>query len=60
MPASSGTATAEVTPGTTVTGTPASRQASTSSIPRPNTYGSPPLSRTTTRPPAGAVDQERR
>src|SRR6478672_10860114 len=30
------------TPGTTVTGTPASRQAATSSPPRPNTNGSPP------------------
>ena len=39
-----------VTPGTMVTGTPASTQASTSSPPRPKTYGSPPLSRTTNRP----------
>ena len=49
-PATSGTAIALVTPGTTVTGTPASAQASSSSPPRPKTYGSPPLSRTTTLP----------
>ena len=49
-PAAAGTATALVTPGTTVTGTPAAAQASTSSPPRPNTYGSPPLSRTTNVP----------
>ena len=48
--ATAGTAKALVTPGTTVTGTPASAQARTSSKPRPKTYGSPPLSRTTNRP----------
>ena len=57
-PASSGTATALVTPGTTSTGTPAAAQASTSSIPRPNTNGSPPLSRTTVRPAARVPDQQ--
>ena len=45
-----GTATALVTPGTTSTGTPASRQACTSSNPCANTKGSPPCSRTTTLP----------
>ena len=50
MPASAGTATALVTPGTTSTGTPAATHASSSSIPRPKTNGSPPLSRTTRRP----------
>ena len=50
MPAAAGAATALVTPGTTVTGTPAAAHASASSPPRPKTYGSPPLSRTTNRP----------
>ena len=50
MPGGPGTAIALVTPGTTSTGTPAATHASTSSIPRPKTNGSPPLSRTTTRP----------
>src|SRR3954453_13415247 len=50
MPASPGTPIAEVTPGTTSTGMPAATHASSSSIPRPNTNGSPPLSRTTRRP----------
>ena len=50
IPASAGTATALVTPGTTSNGTPAATQASASSPPRPKTYGSPPLSRTTRRP----------
>src|SRR2546421_76076 len=59
MPASAGTATALVTPGTTVTGTPAAVQASTSSPPRPNTYGSPPLSRTTNRPSRARVTRMR-
>ena len=53
IPALAGTATALVTPGTTVTGTPARAQASASSPPRPKTNGSPPLSRTT-RWPASA------
>ena len=39
-----------LTPGTTVTGIPASAQASTSSYPRANTNGSPPLRRTTNCP----------
>ena len=42
-----------MTPGTTSTGTPASRHAPTSSMPRANTWTSPPLSRTT-RSPASA------
>ena len=50
MPAAAGTEMALVTPGTTSTGTPAVRHASTSSRPRPNTNGSPPFSRTTARP----------
>ena len=41
---------ADVTPGTTSKGTPAARRASASSPPRPNTKGSPPLSRTTRFP----------
>ena len=53
-----GTAIALVTPGTTVTGTPAAAQASTSSPPRPKTYGSPPLSRTTNLPGQRPVDQD--
>src|SRR5438093_1449866 len=50
MPAAVGTAATELTPGTTSNGTPASASASASSPPRPNTNGSPPLSRTTSRP----------
>ncbi|TWJ27611.1 hypothetical protein JD81_01102 [Micromonospora sagamiensis] len=50
MPATAGTAIELVTPGTTVTGMPAAVQASSSSPPRPKTYGSPPLSRTTNAP----------
>jgi hypothetical protein len=49
-PAYAGTATAEVTPGTTSKGTPASSRANASSPPRANTNGSPPLSRTTSSP----------
>src|ERR1019366_901698 len=41
---------AAVTPGTTVTGTPAARREASSSPPRPNTNGSPPFSRTTWAP----------
>ena len=41
---------AAVIPGTTWQATPAARQASSSSPPRPNTKGSPPLSRTTVKP----------
>ena len=41
---------AAVTPGTTVTGTPASRQPSISSLARPKIIGSPPLRRTTCLP----------
>ena len=47
MPASSGTATLLLIPGTTLHSTPASTQASSSSPPRPKMNGSPPLSRTT-------------
>src|SRR5690606_14738772 len=50
MSASAGTLSALETPGTTSTGTPASRHATTSSPPRPYTNGSPPLRRTTCRP----------
>ena len=50
MPASAGTLNAEVMPGTTDTSTPARRHACTSSPPRPKTYGSPPLKRTTVSP----------
>ncbi len=50
IPASSGAATAVVTPGTTSNGMPAAVSASASSAPRPNTNGSPPLSRTTRLP----------
>ena len=50
MPASAGAAIAELTPGITVTGTPASAQASSSSPPRPKMKLSPPFSRTTRRP----------
>ena len=53
MPATAGTATGLVRPGITVTGTPASRQAMTSSKPRPKTKLSPPLNRAT-RLPASA------
>ena len=47
MPASSGMAMAELTPGTSSQYMPASLSAANSSPPRPNTKGSPPLSRTT-------------
>ena len=50
LPANAAAAVALVTPGTTSTGTPASRQASTSSLPRPSTKESPPLRRTTRCP----------
>ena len=50
IPAAAGPAIALETPGTTSHGTPAARHASSSSLPRPNTNGSPPLSRTTVRP----------
>ena len=50
MPASAGAATAVDTPGTISNGTPARASASASSPPRPNTNGSPHLSRTTFRP----------
>ena len=48
MPTTAGTPKAEVTPGTTSQGIPASRSTSTSSPPRPKRKGSPPFSRTTT------------
>ena len=50
MPAYAGPAIADVTPGTISNGMPASASSSASSPPRPNTNGSPPLSRTTVRP----------
>ena len=50
IPAAAGTETADVTPGTTSTGTAFSAQCSASSPPRPRTNGSPPLSRTTCFP----------
>ena len=50
IPAAAGTEMALVTPEITRTGTPAFTQAATSSPPRPKTYGSPPLSRTTLFP----------
>ena len=50
---------AALTPGTTSTGTPAARQASASSPPRPNTNGSPPLSRTTSLPGQRLAHQQR-
>ena len=59
MPAYAGAAIALVMPGTTSKGTPASMSASASSPPRPNTNGSPPLSRTTTATGATVLDQRR-
>lgn len=50
MPAAPGTETELEMPGTTVQGMPASASAWTSSMPRPKTNGSPPLSRTTDLP----------
>ena len=58
MPAAAGAAIAAVTPGTTSKGTPARAHASASSPPRPNTNGSPPFSRTTSRPAQGPVDEQ--
>ena len=52
MPAYAAAAMADVTPGTTSNGTDAAASASASSPPRPNTNGSPPLSRTTRFPAA--------
>ena len=50
MPTDAAQPSAAVTPGTIATGRPASRKASTSSPPRPNTKGSPAFSRTTVWP----------
>lgn len=50
MPAAPGTEMELEMPGTTVHGMPASASAWTSSMPRPKTNGSPPLSRTTALP----------
>ena len=50
IPRRAGTEIAEVSPGTTVTGTSAAAQASSSSKPRPKTKLSPPLKRTTRLP----------
>ena len=58
-PAAAGPARAELTPGTTVNGTPAAARASASSPPRPNTKGSPPFSRTTLAVLAAELDEER-
>ena len=58
MPASAGAATADDTPGTTSNGMPARASASASSPPRPNTYGSPHLSRTTVQAAARVLDQQ--
>ena len=58
--AAAGTAAIELTPGTTSNGMPASASASASSPPRPNTNGSPPFSRTTSRPRGRASRAARR
>ena len=58
-PAYAGAAMALVMPGTTSNGTPAAASASASSPPRPNTNGSPPLSRTTVRAGTAALDEQR-
>ncbi len=58
MPAAAQAANALVTPGTTSNGTPAARQRIASSPPRPNRYGSPPLTRTTLRPASASVDEQ--
>ena len=50
IPAAAGTAAIEETPGTISQATPAACRASASSPPRPKTNGSPPFSRTTSRP----------
>lgn len=50
MPAAPGTEIELEMPGTTVQGMPTSARAWSSSMPRPKTYGSPPLSRTTALP----------
>ena len=59
MPAYAGAATPAVTPGTISNGTPASRHSSASSAPRPNTSGSPPLSRTTSFPASACSSSSR-
>ena len=58
IPASAGAATAELTPGMTSNGMPASTSASASSPPRPSTNGSPPFRRTTSWPAAGLADHQ--
>jgi len=57
MPAYAAAATPAVTPGTISNRTPASASACASSLPRPNTSGSPPLSRTTRFPSAELHEQ---
>ena len=57
MPASAAAARPEVRPGMMRKRMPASASAAASSQPRPNTKGSPPFSRSTRRPSAGALDQ---
>ena len=59
IPAYAGAAIALVMPGTTSKGTPASISASASSPPRPNTKGSPPFRRTTSRPASAVLDERR-
>jgi hypothetical protein len=51
MPAYAGAEIPAVMPGTISNGMPAARSTWASSPPRPNTNGSPPLSRTTVRSP---------
>ena len=58
-PASAAQPSAAVTPGTTTTATLAARRCSSSSPPRPNMNGSPPLSRTTLRPSRAASTRRR-
>ena len=58
-PAAAGAANADVTPGTTSKGTPASSSACASSPPRPNTNGSPPFSRTIVPPALGERHEQR-
>ena len=58
MPAYAGAAIADVMPGTTSNGDAGGGAApAASSPPRPNTNGSPPFSRTTSRPGAAVLDQ---
>ena len=58
-PAYAAAAMPAVIPGTTSTGTPSAISSCASSPPRPKTNGSPPLSRTTDRPGARVLEQQR-